>query len=103
MQIRYKNYKFIPQITRVPSEKFFKKTWKLRKLVVFNSMLKNLQGLTLIDGLWQRINYTDIVEQLYTFASKVVTLFSSRLSMTYTVHEEIVVTIFVEEVLLVTN
>ena len=66
-------------------------------------MLKNLQGLTLIDGLWQRINYTDIVEQLYTFASKVVTLFSSRLSMTYTVHEEIVVTIFVEEVLLVTN
>ena len=39
-------------------------------------MLKNLQGLTLIDGLWQRINYTDIVEQLYTFASKVVTLFS---------------------------
>ena len=69
-------------------------------------MLKNLQGLTLIDGLWQRINYTDIVEQRYglnTFASKVVTLFPLRLSMTYTVHEEIVVTIFVEEVLLVTN
>ena len=69
-------------------------------------MLKNLQGLTLIDRLWQRIYYTDIVEQrygLYTFASKVVTLFSSRLSMTYTVHEEIVVTMFVEEVLLVTN
>ena len=57
----------------------------------------------MIDGLWQRINYTEIVEQLYTFASKVVTLFSSRLSMTYTVHEEIVVTMFVEEVLLVTN
>ena len=69
-------------------------------------MLKNLQGLTLIDGLWQRINYTDIVEQrygLYTFASKVVTLFPLRLSMTYTVHEEIVVTIFVEEEFLVTN
>ena len=66
-------------------------------------MLKNLQGLTLIDRLWQRINYTDIVEQLYTFASKFVTLFPLRLSMTYTVHEEIVVTIFVEEVLLVTN
>ena len=66
-------------------------------------MLKNFQGLTLIDGLWQRINYTDIVEQLYTFASKVVTLFPLRLSMTYTVREEIVVTIFVEEVLLVTN
>ena len=69
-------------------------------------MLKNLQGLTLIDGLWQRINYTDIVEQrygLYTFASKVVTLFPFRLSMIYTVYEEIVVTIFVEEVLQVTN
>ena len=53
-------------------------------------MLKNFQGLTLIDGLWQRINYTDKVEQrygLYTFASKVVTLFPLRLSMTYTVHE----------------
>ena len=59
--------------------KNLKKKWRLRKLVVFNSMLKNLQGLTLIDGLWQRINYTDIAEQrygLYTFASKVVTLFS---------------------------
>ena len=70
--------------------KNLKKKWRLRKLVVFNSMLKNLQGLTLIDGLWQRINYTDIVEQrygLYTFASKVVTLFPLRLSMTYTVHE----------------
>ena len=57
-------------------KKKFLKKWRLRKLVVFKSMLKNLQGLTLIDGLWQRINYTDIVEQLYTFASKVVTLFS---------------------------
>ena len=38
------------------------KKWKLRKLVVFNSILRNFEGLTLIDGLWQRINYTDTAE-----------------------------------------
>ena len=69
-------------------------------------MIRNLQGLTLINGLWQRINYTDTAEQrygLYTFATKVVTVFRLHLNNTYTFYEEIVVTIFVEEEFLVIN
>ena len=57
-------------------------------------------------GLWQRINYTDTAEKrygLYTFATKVVTVFRLHLNNTYTFYEEIVVTIFAEEEFLVTN
>ena len=41
-------------------------------------------------------DYIPLLVKLWLF-------FPLRVSMTYTVHEEIVVTIFVEEVLLVTN
>ena len=69
-------------------------------------MIRNLQGLILINGLWQRINYTDTAEWrygLYTFATKVVTVFRLHLNNTYTFYEEIVVPSFVEEEFLVIN
>ena len=51
--------------------------------------------ITLIE-LSRDTDYIPLLVKLWLF-------FPLRLSMTYTVHEEIVVTIFVEEVLLVTN